>query len=88
MAVDDPQPTADVSAKNFFHGTGFPGGDCIFSWFTGTSTLFQDITGPMGKKGLEISIKQLMKTKLDDRCILYSSAAWRAKDNLGETTVP
>ena len=58
MTVNYPQPAANVSAENFFHGAGFSGVERIISRFTSTSTLLQNVAGPMGNKGLEISIKQ------------------------------
>jgi hypothetical protein len=71
VTINYPQPAANVSAENFFHGTGFSGVERILSRFMGTSTLLQDIAGPLGNKGLEISIKQLMEAKFDDCRILY-----------------
>jgi hypothetical protein len=88
VTVNYPQPAANVSAEDFFHGAGFSGVERIISRFTSTSTLLQDVAGPMGNKGLEISIKQLMEAKFDDCCILYRSTTWGAKYDLGETTVP
>ncbi len=71
----------NVSAENFFHGTGFSGVERILSRFMGTSTLLQDIAGPMGNKGLEISIKQLMEAKFDAFNFTYSSSASEGKNS-------